>query len=137
HSTAPGGRCPLELPRVRAVGAATVDEAWLSWVDDGMMIRPTRARGLAWIDPVEVPGLLAPAPGPNLREALAWRWTAPQVEARVERERIDQQPGASIRAVARIAPTGRELAIEGTLLVSSGAAPVDSVPLWIDQPGDA
>ena len=62
-STAPTGRGPLELPRVHPVGAAIVNEAWLAWVNDGTMIRPDRARGLAWIDPVEVPGLVtAPRP---------------------------------------------------------------------------
>ena len=84
---------------------------------------PVRARGLAWIDPAEVPGLVDAPPSPGLREALAWRWTAEAAEARVDRERIDQDPRASIRARARLAPDGRGLAIEGTLLVGSGAAP--------------
>ena len=56
------------------------------------MIQPTLARGLAWIDPREVPGLVAPhTVGSDLREALAWRWVAEQAEARVERERIEQE----------------------------------------------
>ena len=135
-STVPGGRGPLELPRVRAVGAATVDEAWLAWVNDGTMIRPTRAQGLSWIDPEEVPGLLWRTAGANLREALAWRWTAEKADGRVDRERIPQDPMASIRARARISPNGRELSIDGTLLVSAGAEPLDSLPIGIDQPGD-
>ncbi|MGP0062350.1 MAG: hypothetical protein ACLQGP_01945 [Isosphaeraceae bacterium] len=131
-----GGRGPLELPRVRAVGAATVDEAWLAWVDDRTMIRPSRARGLSWIAPGEVPGLLPQPDGTNLRVALAWRWTAESAEARVDRERIGQDPTASIRSRARISPSGRELFIDGTLRLGAGGEPVDSIPLWVDQPGD-
>ncbi len=136
-STVPGGRGPLELPRVRAVGAATVDEAWLAWVDDGTVIRPTRARGLSWIDPKDVPGLLSEDAGMNLREPLAWRWTAERAEAGVDRERIGQDPMASIRARARVSPDGRELSIDGTILIGAGAEPLDSLPIWIDQPGDS
>ncbi len=135
-STAPTGRGPLELPRVHPVGAAIVDEAWLAWVDDGTMIRPDRARGLAWIDPVEVPGLVTAPPASGLRESLGWRWTAEAAEARVERERIDQDPRASIRARARLAPDGRGLSVEGLILVGSGAAALDILPIWVDGPGD-
>ena len=135
-STVPGGRGPLELPRVRAVGAATVDEAWLAWVDDGTVIRPTRARGLSSIDPKDVPGLLSEDAGTNLREPLAWRWTAEAAEARVDRERIGQDPMASIRA-GRVSPDGRELSIDGTILVHASAEPLDSLPVWIDQPGNS
>ncbi len=136
NSTVAGGRGPLELPRVRAVGAAIVDEAWLAWVDDDTMIRPTRARGLAWIDPVEVTGLSARAGGAGLREALAWRWTSPAAEGRIDRKRIDQDPMASIRSRARISPDLRDLIIDGTLRLRSGAAPLESIPLWTDQPDD-
>ncbi len=69
------------------------------------MIRPDRARGLAWIDPVRGPRPGHGAPAAGLREALAWRWTAEAAEARVDRERIDQDPRASIRARAASRPT--------------------------------
>src|SRR5262249_51924458 len=59
-SAVPGGSGPLNLPRVRPVRAATLDEAWLAWVDEGTTIRPTAARGLAWIDPGDVTGLRDP-----------------------------------------------------------------------------
>ncbi|HZW32480.1 MAG TPA: hypothetical protein VFF52_17330, partial [Isosphaeraceae bacterium] len=133
-ATAREGRGPLELPRVRAVGAATVDEAWLAWVDEGTVIQPAQARGLAWIDPGEVPGLLGHAPGPNWREALAWRWIAPKAEARLDRHRIDQQPRVAIRTLARIGPAGHGLVLEGTLRIRSGTAPVDAIPIWVNQP---
>src|SRR5262249_39070845 len=42
----------------------------------------------------------------------------------------------SIRARARLSPDGRELSIEGTLLVRSGGAALDVLPLWVDAPGD-
>ena len=136
NSTIAGGRGPFELPRVRPVGSRIVDEAWVAWVDPGTMIQPTSARGLAWIDPLEVPGLLIPrSTGSELREALAWRWIADSAQAWVERERIEQEPRASIRAHARVDPTGLRLALDGRLVVSSGAEPLDSIPIWINPPG--
>ena len=72
-----------------------IDEAWVACVDRGTMVQPTQARGLAWLDPGEVPSLASPRPGgSDLREALGWRWIAEKAEARLERERIDQEPGA-------------------------------------------
>lgn len=135
-SNAWSSRGPLELPRVHPVGAAVVDEAWLAWGEDRATVQPVSAHGLAWIDPAEVAGLVTPPPSPELRQSLAWRWTAENAGARVDRERIDQEPSASIRARARIAPDGRRLAVEGTLVVGSGAAAMDALPLWVDAPGD-
>jgi hypothetical protein len=135
---ASAARGALELPRVRPVGAAVVDEAWVAWSDDGALIQPVRARGLAWLDPAGVPGLatVPPSLGLRLRQALAWRWTADSAEARVERERVDSDPRASIRTRARIGPDGREISIEGTLLVGSGAQGLEVLPVWLDAPGD-
>ena len=133
-STASGGRGPMQLPRVRPVGARMSDEAWVAWVDQGTMIQPRTARGLAWIDPNEVPGLLVRrAGGSDLREALAWRWIAEKADARVDRERIEQEPGASIRLDARIDPTGRRLVLDGRFSVYAGAGPLAAVPLWNSQ----
>ena len=134
RSTASGGRGPLALPRVRPVGARMIDEAWVAWVDQGTIIQPTLARGLAWIDPSEVPGLVAPRPGgSDLREALAWRWIAEHADARVDRERIEQAPGASIRLHARIDLTRRRLVLDGRITVYAGAGAFDAVPLWTGQ----
>lgn len=136
-STVAAGRGPLELPRVRPRSAAIVDEAWLAWVDDGTTIQPTSAQGLAWIDTRDVPGLAAMTPpAPGLREAIAWRWTGDRAEARVDRERIDQDPRASIRTRAQLSPDGRTLKLEGTILIGSGAAPLDALPIWVEGPGD-
>ena len=131
-STASGGRGPLPLPRVRPVAARISDEAWVAWVDQGTMIQPTLARGLAWIDPSDVQGLVVPRPGgADLREALAWRWLAENAEARVDRERIEQEPRASIRLHAQIDATGRRLVLDGQILVYAGAGSLGAVPLWI------
>ncbi|MHB1561043.1 MAG: hypothetical protein ACYC61_26620, partial [Isosphaeraceae bacterium] len=137
-STVAAGRGRLELPRVRPRGAAIVDEAWLAWVDDGTTIQPTSARGLAWIDTRDVPGLAAMTPPvPGLREAIAWRWTGDRAEALVDRERIDQDARASIRTRARLSADGRTLVLLGTILIGSGAAPLEALPIWVDGPGDA
>ena len=96
-STVPGGRGPLELPRVRPLGTQIADEAWLAWVDQATITRPISAQGLAWIDPNQVPGLRPThVADPDLRTALAWRWTAPSATHRIDRERIESEPGASI-----------------------------------------
>src|SRR5262249_29608766 len=58
--TAIAARGRVELPGVHPVEAAVVDEAWLAWGGDGTSLQPVRARGLAWIDPAEVPGLVTP-----------------------------------------------------------------------------
>ena len=79
-----------------------LDEAWVAWVDQGTMIQPTMARGLAWIDPNLSPRPRGPAPaGSDLREALAWRWIAEAADARVDRQahragtgRLDSRPCA-------------------------------------------
>ncbi len=136
NSTIPGGRGPFALPRVRPVGSRIVDEAWVAWVDPGTMIQPTSARGLAWIDPVEVPGLLVPR-GPVRICARHWpgAWIADNAAARVDRERIEQEPRASIRVHARVDPTGHRLYLDGRLVVSSGAEPLDSIPIWINPAG--
>jgi hypothetical protein len=137
-SAVPGGRGPLDLPRVVPIGTHTVDEVWGAWVDHETMIQPTAAQGLVWIDPGLVPGLTIPrAAGGDLREALAWRWVAEHGRARVDRERIEQEPSASIRMRAQVDPSGRRLVLDGRLTVSAGAQSLESVPVWIGARGDA
>ncbi len=137
-STVVGFRGPLELPRIRPLDARIADEAWLAWVDQGSIIKPRAAQGLVWIDPGEVAGLVTlPEPGSSLREALAWRWIAEQSTASVDRERIEQEPSATIRATARVDATGRRLIVDGSLVVNAGAFSLDSIPIWSDQPRTA
>jgi hypothetical protein len=135
-TSASAARGPLELPRVRPIRGAVVDETWVAWGDEAAMIQPVRARGLAWLDPTEISGPAPAPPSPGLRQILAWRWTAADAEARVERERLEREPRASIRARARIGHDGREISIEGTLLVGSGASGLEVLPVWVDAPGD-
>jgi len=136
-STVPGGRGALELPRVRPVGTRIVDEVWLAWVDSDTMIRPNQARGLAWIDPKEVANRTIPsADATESREALAWRWISDQGGARIDRERTDGEPRASITTTARVDPAGRRLLVDGRIVVSAGAHVLDAVPVWVNQPED-
>ena len=115
-----GFRGPLELPRIRPLDARIADEAWLAWVDQGSIIQPRVARGLAWIDPGEVAGLVTPpGPGSSWRgDAWRGRWIAEQATASVDRERIEQEPSATIaRNWARVDATGRRLIVDGSLVV--------------------
>ncbi len=134
-SSSPGFRGPLELPRVIPLGARIVDEAWLAWADQTTMIRPTDARGLAWIDPAGVAGL-QPARQENasLREALAWRWMGQSGRGRVVREPIEQEPSASIVMNAIVDPAKGHVTLDGRLSVLAGAEAVEGIPIWIEGP---
>ncbi len=128
------GSGPLQLPRVRPVSTPILDEAWIAWVDDSTMIQPTAARGLAWIDPNEVPGLLAPrAPTSELHEALAWRWIAETADARIDRVRVAQEPGASIDMRATVDSARHRLRLDGRMIIRAGAVGLNVVPIWIGE----
>ena len=100
NSTILGSRGRFELPRVlRPVGSRIVDEAWVAWVDPGTMIQPTSARGLAWIDPLEVPGLLVPRGLGSDSRGTGLATGLPTTRQRVDREPIEQEPRASIRVM--------------------------------------
>ena len=125
---------PLPLPRVRPVSAAILDEAWIAWVDDSTMIQPTASRGLAWIDPGEVPGLLtARLPTGELHEALAWRWIADRAEASVDRVRVEQEPGASVEMRATVDSARQRLRLDGRMAIHAGAVGLDVIPIWISE----
>jgi hypothetical protein len=134
------GQGPLELPRVRPVLARVADDVWLAWVDADTMIQPTAAQGVAWIDPKDVAGLGSSSisgSANEFRQALAWRWLSESASARIDRGRIGQEPGVSITTDARIDPGGQRLTVEGRIVIDSGAELIDTLPVWINLPGDA
>jgi hypothetical protein len=134
-----GARGPLELPRVRPMGARILDEAWLAWADQTAMVRPVQAQGLVWIDPAQVPGLLvARGAASSLRESLAWRYTAESAAARVDRQPIEQEPAASIRTLATLDPAKQRLTLDGTLTIVAGTRALEAIPIWLESlPGSA
>src|SRR5207245_2799838 len=77
-SSAPAGRGPLILPRVRPLGIAVGDEVWVAMVDKAVALIPVSAHGLAWVDPAHMEDLVPPRTpfGTDLRTALAWRWNS-------------------------------------------------------------
>jgi hypothetical protein len=86
-----GRRGPLELPRIRPEVARPADELWVAKVEPELTLRPARARGLAWIDPTTLRD--EPALGSaDLRPALAWRWTADDAGATVDRADTPREP---------------------------------------------
>jgi hypothetical protein len=137
NSTMGTGRGPLELPRVRPAGTRIADEVWLAWVDNDTLIRPSRARGLAWIDPKGVlGGANSSASATELREALAWRWISDPGSATIDRQRVDEEPQASITTSARLDPSGLRLAVLGRIVIDAGGEGLGAIPVWVNQPDD-
>lgn len=129
-----GGRGPLALPRVRPVGARVADEVWVARAEPGVSLQPTRARGLAWIDPAEA-GTSPPLRGDEpegLRPVLAWRWTDGDGEARVERGRAGVEPRGAVEMVATVAPT--RLAVTARVVVQANDEPIRTVVLGLSEP---
>ncbi|WP_074315495.1 hypothetical protein [Singulisphaera sp. GP187] len=129
-----GGRGPITLPRVRPVGVQVVDERWLAWTESGVTLHPAKATGLAWIDPSLVIGPTndRPAMPAGLREALAWRWISDQAEARVNRERVQEEPRGSIQLLASI--DRDRLRLDWRISVDAGEEPLRSIPLVLPDP---
>ncbi len=133
-SAAAGGPGPLALPRVRPVGVRVADELWVAWAESGLGLRPTTARGLAWIDPRLVLGpstRRAEMPTPE-REALAWRWITDQAEALVERRRVEVESSGSINLTATVDPD--RLRLDWRIGVEAGGEPLRSLPLAVVGP---
>ena len=136
-STVSGGRGPLELPRVRPVGTRIIDEAWVAWVDQGTMIQPTVARGLAWIDPGEVSGLRTPrGGGSDLRRgpglALDRRPRRGARRSRTDRARAHGLRPGSCTDRSHGPAVSPSTAV---CVVNAGALSLDSVPIWVNRPG--
>jgi len=135
-----GGRGPLALPRVRPVGARAEDEMWVARAESGVTLRPVRARGLAWIDPIDDPapaftGFPGDGPAADVsRPALAWRWTADDAEGRVDRERSGSAPVATVTEVATLLP-GR-LSVEARVGLLSLDEPVRTLAVGLSEPVD-
>lgn len=129
-----GGRGPITLPRVRPVGVQVVDERWLAWTESGVTLHPAKATGLAWIDPSLVIGPSNDRPNTpaGLREALAWRWISDQAEARVNRERVQEEPRGSIQLLASI--DRDRLRLDWRISVDAGEEPLRSIPIVVPEP---
>jgi hypothetical protein len=151
-STIPGGRGPLALPRVLPVGARVADELWVAWTEPSLALRPTAARGLAWIDPRLVSGPpgtgiggnaggsspappLAPViPAPEgLRGTLAWRWIAPQGEGRVDRQRVDSEVTGTVDMWATV--DRARVRFAGQIVVQAGEDTLATLPLAASADG--
>ena len=124
-----GGRGPLTLPRVRPVGAQVSDELWVARTDSSLTLKPTHARGLAWIDPaLALANPEEPPPKPDAtREALAWRWIAEDAEARVDRDRLAADPIGTIQLTATV--SSDQLLLDWSVSIQAGTAPMGSIVL--------
>ncbi len=125
-----GGRGPLALPRLRPQNARLADEIWVARVDPGLTLRPTLARGLAWLDPAAV--VPTGAATTTTRPTLAWRWTADDAEARVDRERSDSTRIGTVGLVATVAPD--RLSLDARVAIVSRGEPVRSITLGLTEP---
>lgn len=124
---------PLELPRARPLGSRVVDESWSAWALPDVLIEPTRARGVAWLDSEKGVGLKEAAAARSAREALAWRYTAPEAFLGIDRKRVERSPWATILAFARIDPGARRMVFEGRIRIVAGSEPLREIPLSINQ----
>src|SRR5207302_56854 len=102
--------------------------------EPGVTLRPLSARGLAWVDPASV---IAEPPRPRAetddpRGSLAWRWTTPDAEAKVVRDRVLDAPRASIRETATVA-MGR-LRLDWRIAMDAGGESLRSLPLVVSGP---
>ena len=133
-ATTAGGRGPLALPRVRPVGVRISDELWLAWTEPGLTVRPTIARGLAWIDPklVTESFTAGPAVSPGDRESLAWRWIADDADARIDRDRVESTPAGDVLLSATIDPDTQRL--EARFTVHSEDEPLRSLAVALSEP---
>lgn len=129
-SSVAGGRGPLTLPRVRPVGARTADEVWVARVEAGVTLRPTRAKGLAWIDPAVAANADPQVNG--ARPALAWRWTSEDGAAQVERERSEAVPRGSVTTVATL--TRGHIDLDALVTILAPDEPVKALTLGLSEP---
>ena len=131
-SAVAGGRGPLAMPRIRPHNRLIRDEVWVAMVDRGTALIPVTADGMVWIDPASVPGLVPPRPplGPDLRAALAWRWTEAQGDLVVERLPADQDPRAELQYRVSVDPRGGLAILEGRITVRPAEAVADGLPVW-------
>ena len=116
-SSVAGGRGPLALPRVRPVNARLSDEQWAAHVEGDVVLTPTRAKGLAWIDPATIPTANSQGLG---NPTLAWRWTADDASAEVDRGRPSSAPRASVQLIATVMPGRLEIRARLGIVVRDG-----------------
>ena len=128
-SSVAGGRGPLALPRVRPVDARVSDEVWTAQGEEGVVLTPTQAKGLAWIDPQVV--FPASISGRDL-PTLAWRWTADDASARVDRERPGTAPGAAVQLIVTVAPERLELSAR--IGINVGDDPIKTLAIGLSPP---
>ena len=124
-SSVAGGRGPLALPRVRPVNTRINDEVWTAQGEEGVVLTPIQAKGLAWINPQTVPGSSSPA--------LSWRWTTEDGQARVDRERPGTAPRAVVRMTATVAPERLQIEARIGILVRDEA--MKRLPIALSEAG--
>jgi hypothetical protein len=125
---------PLDLPRVRPVsGVRVVDEIWVATPDPKLNLRPTFARGLAWIDPPDPSLDDSPTPwvADDLRNALAWRWLAEDAEARIDRDLLPEHPRGEVTLNASIAPN--RIQLQWIVAVDSPRGDSRSIPIHFNE----
>ena len=88
---------PIELPRIVPVGVRIADEVWIARGEPGLNVAPSRARGLAWLDPASIKEEVTPGPPQSIpvHPLLAWRWTS--ADGRATLTRSPRFPSAVLR----------------------------------------
>lgn len=104
RAAGPGQFGSRDLPRIRPVGVRIADEVWTARVEPGTLVRPTSARGLAWLDPSAVATDWAVAAPLELGQALAWRWIEDDAEGRIQWSRLPAPSTGETQVVAVVGP---------------------------------
>ncbi len=78
-ATGLGGLGSISLPRVRAGSVRMIDEVWTLQTEKGLVVEPTLARGVCWLDPG-----VSLAQEPLAAAALAWRWLEDDAKAQID-----------------------------------------------------
>lgn len=125
---------PLAAPRARPVGVRISDELWIAHVEPGWVVRPVKAEGLFWVDPLQA---ISESARPfasffGMRSGLAWRWIDAAGSAQFERERFTPAAEGAAQTLVTVEPD--RLHIDWFVSLSRSDPRSHSVLVGINEP---
>ncbi len=125
---------PLDLPRVSPSGAHVTEEIWVIRGDPALLLTPTRARGLTWLDPQKVPPL---SPEKETKPAsstpvIAYRWTATDGRAVIDRSLVPPDLAPEMWVLAEV--NANRLILDYYVSLRRDAVPRDGLVMGTSGP---